>query len=260
MAGERAARRWLRDLAVLRLRRFARGRARRGATEELVVCFGDLVGFTSLGGRVAPVDLALLAGRLAELARELVREPVCIVKMVGDAVLLASPEAPPLVDTALSLIEAASPELLQPVRCGIAGGPSLWWEGDLYGDSVNRASHVTAVAEGGVVLCTKDVRDAAAEHFEWSYAGRHRIKGVPQLLPLYRAHWLRASDSGSPDHAVPPSRLPVEQTTGIAGRSQAARLRRRDCPTLRVRMSSGSPTAPVDPPAVLAIVWPQASR
>lgn len=204
MAGERAARRWLRDLAALGLRRFARGRAHRGATEELVVCFGDLVGFTSLGGRVAPVDLAQLAGRLAELAGELVREPVCIVKMVGDAVLLASPEAPPLVDTALSLIEAAGPELLPPVRCGIAGGPSLWWEGDLYGDSVNRASHVTAVAEGGVVLCTKDVRDAAAGHFEWSYAGRHRIKGVPQLLPLYRAHWLTASDSSSPDHAVPP--------------------------------------------------------
>jgi class 3 adenylate cyclase len=36
------------------------------------------------------------------------------------------------------------------------------------------------------------VRDAAAEGFTWSYAGRHRLKGVSALLPLYRAHRLNA--------------------------------------------------------------------
>ena len=59
--------------------------------------------------------------------------------------------------------------------------------GDFYGHSVNLASRVTGVARPDSVLCTKEVHDAAAE-FEWSFAGKHRLKGIPERVPLYRAH------------------------------------------------------------------------
>jgi adenylate cyclase len=52
---------------------------------------------------------------------------------------------------------------------------------------VNLASRVTGIARPGSVLCTKEVHDALAERFDWSYAGKHRLKGVGNSVPLYRA-------------------------------------------------------------------------
>ena len=77
---------------------------------------------------------------------------------------------------------------LPALRAGIAFGPALLRAGDFYGHSVNLASRVTGIARPESVLCTTEVHDAAAEQFEWSFAGRHRLKGIPERVPLYRAH------------------------------------------------------------------------
>jgi adenylate cyclase len=43
------------------------------------------------------------------------------------------------------------------------------------------------VARPGSVLCTEPVHDEAVDEFDWSFAGRHRLKGIPRPVPLYRA-------------------------------------------------------------------------
>jgi adenylate cyclase len=73
------------------------------------------------------------------------------------------------------------------LRAGIAQGPALIRSGDYYGNTVNVASRVTGVARPGSVLATKDVHDAVPDEFEWSFAGRHRLKGISDRMPLYRA-------------------------------------------------------------------------
>jgi class 3 adenylate cyclase len=37
------------------------------------------------------------------------------------------------------------------------------------------------------VLCTREVRDACPDDFDWSSAGRHRLKGVKGPMGLFRA-------------------------------------------------------------------------
>jgi adenylate cyclase len=59
--------------------------------------------------------------------------------------------------------------------------------GDWYGRPVNLASRLTAIARGGSVLTTSDVRDALREEFHWSAAGPRRIRGVQGTVPVYRA-------------------------------------------------------------------------
>jgi adenylate cyclase len=66
--------------------------------------------------------------------------------------------------------------------------------GDYYGHSVNLASRVTGVARPGSVLCTQEVRDAAADDYDWSRAGRYRLKGVSGQTPLFRAR--RRTETG----------------------------------------------------------------
>ncbi len=148
-------------------------------------------------------ELGTVVGQLAELAAEVQTDPVRLVKTIGDAAMFVSPELPQLVDTALSLVEAAERADLPAIRAGIASGPAVIRAGDYYGNSVNVASRVTGVARPGSVLCTEAVRDAASEEFEWSFAGNHRLKGLGEPQPLFRARRLGSvaeQASAKPSH------------------------------------------------------------
>jgi adenylate cyclase len=158
--------------------------------QELVVCFADLVGFTSLGSRLEAQELGGVIGSFAELAAGVANPPVRLVKTIGDAAMLVSRETEPLVGAALSLLEAVQDADLPSVRAGVASGRALQRAGDFYGHAVNLASRVTGIARPASVLCTKELRDAAPEAFDWSYAGRHRLKGIGNSVPLYRARRL----------------------------------------------------------------------
>ena len=166
-------------------------------TQEVAVCFADLVGFTRLGGQVEVRELGTVAGRLAGLAASLAEPPVRLVKTIGDAALFVSPDPGPLVEVALALIDAFEAEALPSLRAGIALGPAVMHAGDYYGNSVNLASRVTGVARPGSVLCTREIRDAARDRFDWSSAGRHRLKGVSGHTPLYRARPNGAAGDGA---------------------------------------------------------------
>jgi adenylate cyclase len=158
--------------------------------QEMAVCFIDLVGFTRLGTVVEADELGSVATRFAELANDVAQQPVRLVKTIGDAAMFISREPSTLVDAALGLIERAEEADLPSVRAGIAFGPTGFRAGDFYGHAVNLASRVTGIARPGSVLCTEEIRDASQDDFEWSFAGRHRLKGVGDAVPLYRARRL----------------------------------------------------------------------
>ncbi|MEX2196887.1 MAG: adenylate cyclase regulatory domain-containing protein [Thermoleophilaceae bacterium] len=165
-----------------------------GATElgaaatHTVVCFADLVGFTQLGEELPPDELGGLARRLAEMAETVVKPPVTLVKTIGDAVMLVAPDADPMVDAALGLLERAEAEGegFPGLRAGIAAGEALRRAGDWYGSPVNRASRVTARARRGSVLVTAEVREATRGDYDWSDAGRKRLRGVSDEVSVFR--------------------------------------------------------------------------
>ncbi|HWE09887.1 MAG TPA: adenylate cyclase regulatory domain-containing protein [Solirubrobacteraceae bacterium] len=169
-------------------------------TQDVAVCFADLVGFTRLGGQVEVRELGSVAGRLASLAASLPEPPVRLVKTIGDAAMFVSSEPGPLVDVALSLVEAFAAEEMPSLRAGIAFGPAVMHAGDYYGHSVNLASRVTGIARPGSVVCTREVRDRAPDGFNWSAAGRHRLKGVSGHTPLYRARHADQTDGATSEH------------------------------------------------------------
>jgi adenylate cyclase len=156
-------------------------------TQDVTVSFVDMVGFTRLGAQIEPSELGGVASKLAELATEVTRPPVRLVKTSGDAAMFVSPEPAPMVSVALALLEAFQAAELPSLRAGVACGTALQRAGDYYGHAVNLASRVTATARPDSVLATQEVRDAAADEFDWSYARRHRLKGMKEPVSLYRA-------------------------------------------------------------------------
>ena len=161
-------------------------------SREVAVCFADLVGFTRLGEEVAPDERGRLAVRLEDLARDVAEPPVRLVKTIGDAAMLASVEPEPLLDAALSLIDAADAESqdFPQLRAGVAVGFALPRAGDWFGRPVNLASRITQVARPGSLLAEREVRESALESYRWSYAGERRLRGIREPVPLFRARRL----------------------------------------------------------------------
>lgn len=150
---------------------------------EMTVCFADFVGFTRFGESVDPGELTGAGRRLTDAAVDAARPPVRLVKMIGDAAMLVSPEPEPLVEAALEL---ASSEAALPLRVGVASGVAVGHCGDWIGAPVNLASRVTGVARPGTVLATAAVREASRDAFAWSSAGVRRLKGIREPVRLYR--------------------------------------------------------------------------
>jgi len=161
-------------------------------SREVAVCFADLVGFTRLGEEVPPDELGRLAVRLEDLARDVAEPPVRLVKTIGDAAMLASVEPKPLLDAALSLIDAADAESedFPQLRVGVAVGLALPRAGDWFGRPVNLASRITQVARPGSLLAEREVRESARDAYRWSYAGERRLRGIREPVPLFRARRL----------------------------------------------------------------------
>jgi adenylate cyclase len=161
-------------------------------SREVVVCFADLIGFTRLGEEVPPEELGRLALRLEALAGDVAEAPVRLVKTIGDAAMLASPEPEPLLEAALNLIDAADAEGedFPQLRAGAAVGRALPRAGDWFGRPVNLASRITGIARPGSVLAERELRESAKDAYCWSYAGERRLRGIREPVPLFRARRL----------------------------------------------------------------------
>jgi adenylate cyclase len=156
---------------------------------NIAVAFADLVGFTRLGEALTPEELGLVATRLADLARDVVGDPVQFVKTIGDEVMLVSPDPVKLLTAVLDLIDAAAADSFPKLRVGIAFGPAVSHAGDWYGNPVNLASRVTGIPPPGAVLATESARNAIGDPagIEWSFTGARQIRGIRGEVRLFRA-------------------------------------------------------------------------
>ncbi len=179
-------------------------RAGLGIGSKMAVCFADLVDFTKLGERVEVEELGGVADRLGELANEVAGGPIRLVKQIGDAVMLVSNSPVALLEAALALSEAAGEEgeAFPDLRVGLDYGIVVGRSGDFYGQPVNRASRITAIARPRSVLISAEAREAveAAEadgvaageqsRFGYSFAGERSLKGISGRVRLMRARLL----------------------------------------------------------------------
>jgi class 3 adenylate cyclase/YHS domain-containing protein len=118
-----------------------------------------MAGFTTLTETQGDEDAALIATRFAKLARSVLAPGDQLVKTIGDAVMVTSPDA----DSAVRFVERllTSAAGLPALRAGLHYGQVVERDGDVFGAAVNLAARVSAEAHAGEVLGTREIAEAA---------------------------------------------------------------------------------------------------
>ncbi len=166
-----------RRLFASALRRELANRSAGGGTAR-TACFADLVGYTTLTERLDALELSELIGSFEAIAYDTVAtHGGRVVKTIGDEVLFTSDEPERAVDTALHLLARSGEQGLPPLRVGMDHGPVVWFEGDLFGPTVNRAARLVPEAPVGGLAASRPCRDAAPSA-AWTGVGDRELKGV----------------------------------------------------------------------------------
>src|SRR5690606_23115953 len=128
--------------------------------DRLVVGFADLVGFTALSQQIGTHELAAVVERFEVIAYDTITTlGGRVVKMIGDEVMFAVPHERAAAEIALRLSETyREDDELSDVRVGLAVGPVLQREADLFGPVVNMASRIVGIAFPGTVVCSAEVQ------------------------------------------------------------------------------------------------------
>ena len=152
---------------------------------QMVVGFADLVGFTAFSLRREPAELAAAVDRFEALAYEHIPERGGrVIKMIGDEVMFAVEEPAAAAAIALALVDAYGRDPQLPaVRVGLASGPVLAWQGDLYGPTVNLASRLVNIARPGTVLAAEELgaQLERQENLELRHLRGEHLKGIGRV-------------------------------------------------------------------------------
>ncbi|RDI45057.1 adenylate/guanylate cyclase domain-containing protein [Nocardia mexicana] len=173
---------WVRQLAGA-----IRGFEESAEPGPVAVGFADIVDFTELSRRRSEGELTRIVGRFEFRSTQVIFESGGgVVKMLGDEVLFTADDPAAVADIATRLIAqfGGDPDI-PGLRVGVAWGPVIRYLGDIFGNTVNLASRLTALAEPGTVLAAPAVAEALA-----SYSGFRliplpdtEIRGIGTVRP-----------------------------------------------------------------------------
>lgn len=157
-----------------------------GGSVELTVAFTDLEDFTTYtAAKGDDAASRLMIGHQKESATIVRNRGGCVLKRLGDGLMLifAEPEA-----AVLACVELGEVSPL-PLRAGIHCGNVLVTGDDVVGNVVNLAARVTASAEAGKLMITDSVRTAVGDLRGVAFAGPYprRFKGIGNPVSVYSA-------------------------------------------------------------------------
>ena len=182
----------------------------------LAVLFADVSGSTRLYEAVGDADALTMIGRCLSLVRA-----ACeghggrVVKTIGDEVMAVFPEADRAAEAAAEMQAQifGQPPVARArlaIRVGFHFGPAIELDGDVYGDSVNIAARIVALAKGEQILLSGEAANALSPPL------RERVREIDSLtvkgkhldIGLFELIW-QASEDDLTSLSMRPSRRPA---------------------------------------------------
>jgi adenylate cyclase len=212
----------------------------------------DVVGYS----RLMAVDEAGTHARLKALRKDLIEPTIAehhgrLAKLMGDGALVEFGSVVDAVECAAAIqngVAERQSELPEDrriaFRIGINIGDVIVEEDDIYGDGVNVAARLEALAEPGEICVARNVYNQvkAKVAFGFEPTGEHRVKNIPEPVTVYRVltdPGPLAKTLGLKRAGTPRWRLPV-----LAGTAAAVLLVAAGAAGLWLRSGDGVTPAP----------------
>jgi adenylate cyclase len=153
---------------------------------RVAVGFVDLVGSTTMQGRLDPAELGAQVTRFETRAFDVITAGGGrLVKFIGDEIMFAALDPVVGCRIVLGLVEAFTADGTQP-RGGLVFGEVLFRHGDYYGPVVNLAARLVDTAIPGEVLVDASVAEEAKdEALSFEPAGRRQVKGFDAPMTVW---------------------------------------------------------------------------
>ncbi len=167
----------------------------------LAIVFADISGSTRLYELLGDVDGRAKVARCLQLLTEVVEHHGGeVIKTLGDEVMCTFPEAEQAAIAACDMQETVEvagvdesttgPAALA-IRVGLHFGPALRENGDVFGDAVNVAARMAAMAKAGQIITTGMVVDALPRILRANARkiDRAPVKGKKDTMDIYELLW-----------------------------------------------------------------------
>jgi len=195
----------------------ARGQVMEQPTTSLAILFADISGSTRLYEMLGDVAARQrVADCLALLAAVVQRHSGAVLKTIGDEVMSTFPTADNAMQAARAMQEAvamATPPGQTPltIRVGLHFGAALIETGDVFGDTVNVAARIVALAKGGQILTTPQLVNALAPALRANtrHIDRAPVKGKQEEIDIYEFIWKEDDLTRMEGQRISPIALPV---------------------------------------------------
>ena len=110
-----------------------------------------------------------------------------VVKLLGDGVMLQYVSVIDAIASVRELMASVVAAGLPPAHAGIAAGPMVVRDGDVYGQTVNLAARIASHAGSGELLVAADgVDESMSDPLELKDAGSAALKGIADPVRLLR--------------------------------------------------------------------------
>jgi adenylate cyclase len=164
------------------------GRMPARVQEPNAIAFVDLTGYTERTAAAGDELAARVATTLQVIAQSVsAAHGGRVIKLLGDGVMLRFGSPVTAVAAVRELLGRIADAELPQAHAGIAAGPFVVRDGDVYGHTVNVAARVASAAASGELLVTADIAERLADAgVALEDAGEFRLKGIAEPLRLVR--------------------------------------------------------------------------
>lgn len=168
---------------------------------EVGILFGDVAGSTRLYENLGDSRAHAAVNSALALMSDVTRQHGgVVVKTVGDEVMAAFFRAEPMIEAAIEIQRrlAAAPALEGPggvhklqVRIGFHFGPAIRDGSDYFGNTVNAAARMVALAKGDEIITTMDVRNRvdARDQERFRQLENVTFRGMADETPIAEILW-----------------------------------------------------------------------
>jgi len=168
-------------------------------TKDLSVLFTDICGYTKfMETRGDLAGRAMLQQHNEIVIQAIISHNGEVIKTIGDAVMAIFHESIDGVAAAVAVQEGlyrhnqkvGKADSIH-VKIGLHHGQVLMDNGDIFGDVVNLAARIQAMAGPDEILLSQSIHDGACVHgrFDCSFLGAFQVKGKAEPQNIYRIIW-----------------------------------------------------------------------